>query len=83
MKTVLLIQGGGCARQTKKLRGELCCQREKKVEEKTEQPERESSRTAKGNFLFYYYYFFFIFMDLRIRRLIFGDYSYRLWNLCG
>ena len=60
MKTVLLIQGGGCSPQTKKLRGELYCQREKEVEEKTEQPERESSQTAKGNFLFYYYYYLFL-----------------------
>ena len=57
MKTVLLIQGGGCSPQTKKLRGELCCQREKEVEEKTEQPERESSQTAKGNYLFIYCYY--------------------------
>ena len=60
----MLIQGGGCSGQTTKLRGELCCQREKEVEEKTdEQPEREGSQTGKGNFFL---------MDLRIRRQILG-----------
>ena len=60
----MLIQGGGYSGQTSKLRGELCCQREKEVEEKIEQPDRESSQTAKGNFFFL--------IDLRIRWQILG-----------
>ena len=50
----MLIQGGGYSGQTSKLRGELCCQREKEVEEKTEQLEREGSQMGKGIFYFFF-----------------------------
>ena len=68
MKTVLLIQGGGCSPQTKKLRGELYCQREKRWRRR---PNNQREKAVKRRRVIYYFIIIIFFLFLWIWAL--GD----------